>query len=102
MLNVTLRLRRDNDYNYAKIKDSFVPANGEICLVDTARSGLRAVCGDGRTPFGELDFIDNLFIKGYIKDGFFYTDASYTAVCKTSTNILYIDIPSSGMYYFDG
>lgn len=102
MLNVTLRLRRDNDYNYAKIKDSFVPANGEICLVDTARSGLRAVCGDGRTPFGELDFIDNLFIKGYIKDGFFYTDASYTAMCKTSTNILYIDIPSSGMYYFDG
>lgn len=102
MLNVTLRLRRDNDYNYAKIKDSFVPADGEICLVDTARSGLRAVCGDGRTPFGELDFIDNLFIKGYVKNGFFYTDTSYTTMCKTSTNILYIDIPTSGMYYFDG
>lgn len=102
MLNAILRLRRDNDYNYAKIKDSFVPANGEICLVDTARSGLRAVCGDGRTPFGELDFMDNLFIKGYAKDGFFYTDGSYTTMCKTSTNILYIDIPTSGMYYFDG
>ena len=102
MLNVTLRLRRDNDYNYAKVKDSFVPANGEICLVDTARSGLRAVCGDGRTPFGELDFMDNLFIKGYVKNGFFYTDTSYSTPCRTSTNILYIDIPTSGMYYFDG
>ena len=35
MLNAVLRLRRDNDYNYAKIANSFVPANGEICLVDT-------------------------------------------------------------------
>ena len=23
-------------------------------------------------------------------------------MCKTNTNILYIDIPTSGMYYFDG
>ena len=32
MLNAILRLRRDNHYNYAKIKDTFIPANGEICL----------------------------------------------------------------------
>lgn len=102
MINAIIRLRRDNDYNYEKIKSSFVPANGEICLVDTARSGLRAVCGDGKTPFGELDFMNNLFIKGYVKDGFFYTDGSYTTLCKTNTNIIYIDIPTSGMYYFDG
>ncbi len=102
MLNAILRLRRDNDYNYEKVKDSFVPANGEICLVDTARSGLRAVCGDGKTPFAELDFMDNLFIKGYIQNGFFYTDSSYTILSKTNTNIIYIDIPTSGMYYFDG
>lgn len=52
MINAVLRLRRDNDFNYAKIKDTFIPANGEICLVDTARNGLCAVCGDGVTPFG--------------------------------------------------
>ena len=46
--------------------------------------------------------MNNLFIKGYSKDGFFYTDASYTTMCKTNTNILYIDIPTSGLYYFDG
>lgn len=101
-LNTIIRLRRDNDYNYAKVKDTFVPANGEICLVDTARSGLRAVCGDGITPFGELDYVSNAFITGYIHNGFFYTDSTYSELCKTSKFLFYIDIPTSGMYYFDG
>jgi hypothetical protein len=76
-MNAILRLRRDNDYNYEKVKDKLIPANGEICLVDTARSGLRAVCGDGKTPFGELEYIDTLFVKGYIKDNLFYKDSEY-------------------------
>lgn len=101
-INSVIRLRRDNDYNYAKVANKFIPADGEICLIDTARSGLRAVCGDGHTPFGELDFMDNLFIKGYAYNGLFYTDASHSTLCKTNTNILYIDIPTSGMYYYDG
>lgn len=100
--NTILQLRRDNDYNYAKVKDSFIPLNGEICLVDTARSGLRAVCGDGKTTFGELEYIDTLFIKGYLKDGFFYKDAECTQLCNSNTNMLYIDIRTSGMYYFTG
>ena len=95
-------MRRDNDYNYAKVADKFIPANGEICLVDTARSGLRAVCGDGSTPFGGLEFIDNIFIKGYFKNGFFYEDIEETVLCKTNTNILYIDIATFKIYYFDG
>jgi hypothetical protein len=100
--NTILQLRRDNDYNYEKVKNTFVPKKGEICLVDTARSGLRAVCGDGQTLFGELDFMDNLFVKGYIKDSFFYKDAEATVLCETNTNILYIDIPTSSIYYFTG
>ena len=60
MIKAVLRLRRDNYFNYDKIKDSFVPANGEICLVDTAKDGLRAVCGDGVTPFGRLNFMGDL------------------------------------------
>lgn len=100
--NAVLQLRRDNDYNYAKVQDKFIPANGEICLVDTARSGLRAVCGDGKTPFGELDFIDSVFLKGYMKDGFFYLDAEHTVLGKSSMNLLYIDLPTSSLYYFDG
>lgn len=74
MLNVILRLRRDNDYNYNKIKDTFIPANGEVCLVDTARDGLRAVCGDGKTIFGELPFMNDIIQKGYYKDNKFYKD----------------------------
>ena len=101
-INSILRLRRDNDYNYAKVADKFIPADGEICLVDTARSGLRAVCGDGITPFGQLNFMDNLFIKGYLYNGLFYTDATHTTLCKTNTNLFYINIPTSGMYYYDG
>ena len=70
--NSVIRLRRDNDYNYAKIKDKFVPQKGEICLVDTARDGLRAVCGDGVSTFGQLDFMGDVIKKGYYKDNAFY------------------------------
>lgn len=100
LFNAVLRLRRDNDYNYAKVKDTFIPADGEICLVDTARSGLRAVCGDGKTSFAQLDFIDSVFVKGYYKDGEFYKDSEFTELHTASTNLLYID--NGSMYYFDG
>lgn len=102
MINAILRLRRDNDYNYAKIKDTFIPANGEICLIDTARDGLRAVCGDGKSTFGQLDFVGEIIIKGYYKDGNFYADSAYTSTIIGSTIKIYIDIYTSTIYYFDG
>ena len=101
-MNAILRLRRDNDYNYEKIKNKFIPAKGEICLIDTARSGLRAVCGDGNTPFGELDFVDSIFIVGYYFDGVFYNDVNKTKRVEPSTKLLYIDLSNNTMYYFDG
>lgn len=101
-LNAVLRLRRDNDFNYAKIKDTFVPANGEICLVDTARDGLRAVCGDGVHTFGELDFIGEVLVKGYYYNGNFYKDGTYENVITGSTIKIYIDISKGSLYYFDG
>ena len=101
-LNTILRLRRDNDYNYAKIANKFIPANGEICLVDTARSGLRAICGDGKTPFGELDYIDNIFLKGYYNNNSFYQDKELTILEQPNTNIIYIDKFTNQPYYFDG
>ena len=102
MVNAILRLRRDNDYNYAKIKDTFVPANGEICLVDTARDGLRAVCGDGISTFGELQFLGDFIQKGYFKDGRFYKDLTYVELLDEHTTKLYIDLKSSQLYYFNG
>lgn len=102
MANAIIRLRRDNDYNYAKIKDRFIPADGEICLVDTARDGLRVVCGDGKTPFGELEFLGEVLVKGYYKDDQFYTDSSYSTVINGYTTQIYIDIVTNTAYYFDG
>lgn len=102
MINAVLRLRRDNDYNYAKIKDTFIPANGEICLVDTARDGLRAVCGDGKTLFGELEFLNDFIKKGYFKEGNFYSDPSYLNELDSLTTNLYIDLKTSQLYFFNG
>ena len=102
MINAVLRLRRDNDFNYEKIKDTFIPANGEICLVDTAREGLRAVCGDGKSPFASLSFMNDLIQKGYYKDGTFYKDSAYAEKLVGYTTRIYIDLTSSIMYYYSG
>lgn len=101
-LNAVLRLRRDNYYNYEKIKDTFVPANGEICLVDTARDGLRVICGDGIHTFGELDYIGEIIIKGYYYNGMFYKDINHTIEVVGSETKIYINLSNSELYYFDG
>ena len=102
MINAILRLRRDNDYNYAKIKDSFVPANGEICLVDTARNGLRAVCGDGVKTFGELKYLDDFIQYGYYNEDNFYEDVNFSIEINAYTTRLYVDLKTSQLYYFNG
>jgi len=53
-LESIIRLRRDNDYNFEKIKNTFVPDNGEVVFVDTAHDGLRAKVGDGYSTFSQL------------------------------------------------
>jgi hypothetical protein len=100
--NAIFRLRRDNDYNYAKIKDTFVPANGEICLVDTARNGLRAICGDGVHTFAELDYMGEVIVKGYYYNGNFYSDIEHTTEVMGSEIKVYVDLHTSNLYYFDG
>ena len=102
MLNAIIRLRRDNDYNYEKIKDTFVPANGEICLVDTARNGLRAVCGDGITAFGKLNYLNDFIQYGYYHEDNFYEDSAFSIEVDSYTTRLYIDLKTSQLYYFNG
>ena len=100
--NSIVRLRRDNDFNYEKIKDKFVPQKGEICLVDTARDGLRAVCGDGKSVFGQLEFVGDLIQKGYFKDGEFYKDNTFTNKIPAKTIAVYIDLATSQLFHFNG
>ena len=103
-------LRRDNDYNYKKIENTFIPANGEVCLVDVAGYGLRTKIGDGISTFAQLPYMDetilqninSLIVKGYFYQGKFYTDASHTELIEGVIGRIYIDAISSKLYTYNG
>ena len=105
-MDAVIRLRRDNDYNYARIKDSFVPASGEVVLVDTATDGLRAKVGDGYSTYAQLEYVDedlrNPVQQGYYVNGIFYKDATLNTPFPQMINKIYIDKPHSKLYYFNG
>lgn len=105
-IDATIRLRRDNDYNYEAIKDKFIPASGEVVLVDTARDGLRAKVGDGVSTYAQLQFVDedirNAVLQGYYNNGVFYKDITLQTPFRAMFNKLYIDRPHSKVYYFNG
>lgn len=105
-IEAIIRLRRDNDYNYERIKNTFVPANGEVVLVDTARDGLRAKVGNGYSTYAELPFTDadlrNAVQQGYYDNGVFYQDITKQVQMPNMINKVYIDKPNSKIYYFNG
>lgn len=105
-IEATIRLRRDNDYNFEPIKDKFVPASGEVVLVDTAQDGLRAKVGDGVSTYAELQFVDedirNAVQQGYYDNGVFYKDITKQTPFQSMVNKIYIDKPHSRIYYFNG
>ena len=100
--NVQYQLRRDNDYNYARVANTFIPLKGEPCLVDTARQGLRVKIGDGVTPFGELEYVDTYLIMGYYINGAFYEDLNKNKVYIPSFNRIYVDKLTYSLFYYDG
>lgn len=106
ILNATICLRRDNDYNFDAIRDTFIPANGEVVLVDTATKGLRAKVGDGVSTFAELQYIDDDVRKsvqqGYYSNNIFYKDITMHTVMAPMINKIYIDKISSQVYYYNG
>lgn len=105
VINTVIKLRRDNDYNYQKVGQKFVPAFGEVCFVDTARSGLRAVVGDGVTVFDNLEFADDIFVKAYYNkaDSKFYKSVDFTGEVIGNTNRIYIDLNNPNhIYYYNG
>ena len=100
--NVILRLRRDNYFNY-DTKPDFVPKSGEICLVDTARNGLRAKVGDGTTRYADLPFdFGNLIWHGHFnaEGQFIYNEEGLSA--EPSVNAVYIDDFTWKAYCYDG
>lgn len=106
LIDAVIRLRRDNDYNYEAIKNTFIPASGEVILVDTAKDGLRAKVGDGASTYAELMFVDedirNMVQQGYYSNGVFYKDITLQTPFKNMINKIYIDKPHSKIFYFNG
>lgn len=106
VVDAVIRLRRDNDYNYEAIKNRFIPASGEVVLVDTARDGLRAKVGDGVSTYAQLQFVDedirNPIQQGYYDNGVFYKDATKHTQFPMMLNKIYIDKPHREIYYFNG
>lgn len=94
-------VRRDNDYNYEKVADTFVPLNGEICLVDTAKDGLRVKCGDGVTVWRDLEYADEFIVKGYFHEDKFYKDNLHTAPINGATQKIYIDLRTRRIYFYE-
>lgn len=104
-VNAIIQLRRDSEANFEKIKNSFVPKNGEVVLVDT-RNGLRAKVGTGTINYANLPFTDvvarNAITNGYLDNGVFYTDIFKQQIIDGSVGKLYIDNAHSKIYYYDG
>ena len=105
-----IALRRDNDYNYKKIENTFIPANGEVCLVDVAGYGLRSKVGDGFSTFAQLPYTDevilqnihSLIVKGFFYQGKFYSDSNHTELIEGVMGRIYIDAISSKLYTYNG
>ncbi len=106
ILNAVIQLRRDNDYNFKKVENSFIPANGEVVLVDTAKDGLRAKVGNGYSTFAQLQYTDadlrNTVLHGYFYNNNFYQDTMHQVVMQGMINKIYIDDSARKLYYFDG
>ena len=102
VMKTIIKLRRNNLYNYEKYQDSFIPADGELCLVDTPKSGLRVKCGDGVSTFSELPYVDTILYKGYLVDGVFYKDIKHTQQYEENINKIYVDLATAKLYIYSG
>ena len=101
VMKTIIKLRRNNLYNYEKYQDSFIPADGELCLVDTPKSGLRVKCGDGVSTFSELPYVDTILYRGYLVDGVFYKDIQHTQQYEENINKIYVDLATAKFYIYD-
>ena len=105
-INAIIQLRRDNEYNFEAVKNTFVPANGEVVLVDTAKDGLRAKVGNGYSTYAELDFTDadlrNAVLHGYLYEDKFYRGSDHSVEMAPMINKIFIDDSTRKIYFYNG
>lgn len=102
VINTVIKLRKDKEVNYQRVENSFIPANGEVCLVDTEEYGLRVKVGNGVDNFKTLSYQDNnnnVVLNGYFLNDKFYTDSTYTKELEQGANHLYIDKNSNSSIF---
>lgn len=98
-----ISLRRDNDYNYNKVGEKFIPKKGEVCLVDTARMGLQIKIGDGSTNYNNLKYDNQVLVKGYLSNGIFYAENTHENELDRIFGRIYIDNYNiNNLYYWSG
>lgn len=108
IINTIVKLRRDNDYNYDKVKDTFIPLKGEMCIVDDSKYGVRAKVGDGVSTYEALPFedsyvFDRVVERGYLINGEFYFTNDTNAEKLPHVDFkLYLDKLTGKVYYFNG
>lgn len=103
VINTVIKLRYDQDYNYQRVGNTFIPAKGEVCLVNTRNSGLRALVGDGQKTYNQLDYVDYIFFKGYFDGKVFWKEEEFVNELEKDINKIYIALNSNNdLYIYNG
>lgn len=107
-IQTRVRLWKDTDENFESIKDSLIPLNGEVIIVEFPDGDIRYKVGDGRTTYANLKFADQtirdqvcgIVVKGYYFENEFYTTKDHDIKIVGYDYKLYIDLDSSEIYYY--
>lgn len=103
VINTVIKLRYDQDYNYQRVGNTFIPAKGEVCLVNTSNSGLRALVGDGQKTYNQLDYVDYIFFRGYFDGKVFWKEEEFVNELEKNINKIYIALNSNNdLYIYNG
>lgn len=103
-IKTKIKLRKDIEANYDLVRNSFIPENGEVCIVDM-NGTLKFKVGDGLHYFGSLPYIESgndVVGQYYYFNGKFYTDSTYTVEVPKANNHLYIDKSTNKTYIWNG
>ena len=107
-IQTRVRLWKDTDENFEAIKDSLIPLNGEVIIVEFSDGDIRYKVGDGKTTYANLKFADQtirdqvcgIVVKGYYFENKFYTTVDHDIKIVGYGYKLYIDLNSSEIYYY--
>ena len=107
-IKTRVRLWKDTDENFESIKDSLIPLDGEVIIVETENDGIRYKVGNGISTYAELPFADQIIrdqvsgivVQGYYHEGQFYTTTDYNIKIVPYKYKLYIDLNSVNIYYY--